>query len=255
VAIVEDEAIILRSMRFRETSRIVLALTPDHGKVHLLAKGARELRSRFGGSLELLTRSRIVFYLKKTRELHLMQSAGVEEPYLGLLAHPRDYHLANAAVEFVERVLADEDPHPRVYAELERFLAARNREPGSGGADGGLRGLQLRVSALLGYAPHLESCTRCGRGADPPAGFGVAEGGVLCRRCPPEAELLPLSRAALLRLRVLLSDEPPPAGAEVLHDEATDRQVGRAVESFLRFHITGYQGLRSLKSLAEWRQI
>ncbi len=250
MAIVEDEVVILLSIRFRETSRIAIALTPEHGKVHLLAKGAREARNRFGGALELLARSRIVFYLKKTRELHLMQSASVEEPYLAILAHPRDYHLGNAAVEFVERVLADEDPHPDVYAELAAFLDARNADPGGGGADGGLRGLQLRIAAHLGYAPHIDSCTRCGRPADSPAGFGVAEGGILCRRETPEGEMLPLSRATLARLRAMLAGE-----AEGARDEATDRQVGRIVEAFLRYHIVGYQGLRSLKSLAEWRQI
>lgn len=268
MAIVEDEALILRSMRFRETSRIVIALTPCYGKVHLLAKGAREVRSRFGGSLELLTRAQIVFYLKKTRELHLMSSATVEDAYLGLLTRPRDYHLACAAVEFVDRVLADEDPHPEVYHALAAFMNRRNAEPDSGGADGGLRGLQLRVASRLGYAPHLESCTRCGRALDSPAAFGVAEGGAICRRCEPEGEVLPLSGAVLARLRALLVDEPREAERpdattrpnEVettgeTGDATTDRQIGRIVEAFLRYHMTGYQGLRSLKCFADWRQI
>jgi DNA repair protein RecO (recombination protein O) len=251
VAIVEDEAIILRSLRFRETSRIVITLMPRFGKVHLLAKGARDLKSRFGASLEFLTRARIVFYLKKTRELHLMNSATVEEAYLGLLTRPRDYHLACAAAEFVDRVLADEDPHPEVFEALAAFLDARNREPDAGGPDGGLRGLQLRIAARLGYAPQLESCARCGRALDAPGVFDVAGGGAICRRCEPEGEALPLSSAVLARLQALLADEP--AGAA--RDATTDRQVGRIVETFLRYHMTGYQGLRSLKCLADWRQI
>jgi DNA repair protein RecO (recombination protein O) len=255
VAIVEDEALILRAMRFRETSRIVIALTPRYGKVHLLAKGAREVRSRFGGSLEILTRAQLVFYLKKTRELHLLHRATVETPYLALLARPRDYHLACAAAEFVHCALADEDPQPEVYRELAAFLDARNRAPGSGGADGGLRGLQLRVATLLGYAPQLEVCAHCGRALESPAAFGVAEGGVLCPRCPAGGEALALSPAALLRLRRLMARDPAETAPPDPADATVDRQVGRIVESFLRYHMTGYAGLRSLRCFADWRQI
>lgn len=251
MAIVEDEGIILRSLRFRETSRIVIALMPRYGKVHLLAKGARDPKRRFGASLEHLTRARIVFYLTKTRELHLMHSATVEDAYLGVLTRPRDYHLACAAAEFVDRVLADEDPHAEVYREIAAFLEARNHEPDGGGPDGGLRGLQLRVAARLGYAPQLESCARCGRALEPPGVFDVAGGGAICRRCGPEGEALPLPAAALARLRALLADAP----TEAARDATTDRQVGRIVETFLRYHMTGYQGLRSLKCFADWRQM
>lgn len=34
-----------------------------------------------------------------------------------------------------------------------------------------------------------------------------------------------------------------------------DRQVIEVVESFLRYHVTGYYGLKSLKSFAEWESL
>jgi DNA repair protein RecO (recombination protein O) len=251
VAIVEDEALILRVMRYGETSRIVVALGRRHGKVHLLAKGARDPKSPFGAALELASRSQIIFYLKKSRDLHLVRSAAVIDPGLGLLVQPRTYHLACAALEFALKVLPDEDPCPEIHDLLCDYLAALARPGGPDAGDGGLKGLQLRTVALLGYSPELAACVYCRAPIETPGGFDVGEGGVLCGRCVPQGERLPLGREALGRLRALagglpVQGEPP---------REVEREMTRAIESFLRFHLPNYPGLRALKSLADWVQL
>jgi len=47
-------------------------------------------------------------------------------------------------------------------------------------------------------------------------------------------------------------------GGEAKPDElppSAERQVTEIIEAFLRFHIAGYRGLRSLKSLAAWEAL
>ncbi len=270
MAIVTDEGLVLRVLRFRETSRIATVLTLHFGKVHVLAKGAREIRSSFGAALEILTRGEFVFYLKKNRDLHLLKSAAVREAHLPLLAQPRLYHLASAAAEFVSRVTPDEDPCAEVYGALADFWDAHAQGRGASSPDGGLRGFQLRVAAQLGYAPQLAACARCGRPLESARVFGVSEGGILCEHCPPEGEGLALQPDVLRRLRELLlhvtrcgsastgvtvvrehSAATPAAPAST----AVDRQLGRVLEAFLRFHITGYAGLQSLASFADWTRV
>jgi DNA repair protein RecO (recombination protein O) len=251
VAIVEDDALILRVLRYGETSRIVVALGRRYGKVHLLAKGARDPKSPFGAALEFATRSQIVFYLKKSRDLHLVRSAEVCDPGLGLLAQPRVYHLACAAVEFALKVLPDEDPCPEVYDLLCDYLVDIARPGGAGAGDGGLKGMQLRTVALLGYSPELSACVRCRAPVDVPRGFDVSEGGVLCRRCAPQGEVLALGREALAHLRALVGAVPV-AGEP---SPEIEREMTRVIESFLRFHLPNYPGLRALKSLADWVQL
>ena len=43
MAPVKSRAIVLRSYRLRETSRVVVCYTRDYGKVRLVAKGVRKL--------------------------------------------------------------------------------------------------------------------------------------------------------------------------------------------------------------------
>jgi len=272
VAIVRDEALILRVMRYRETSKIVVALTPAFGKVHLLAKGAREYKRGFGGALEILTRAHLVFYHQKQRDLHLLHSASVEQPYLRLLSPASVYHLACAALEFVLRVLPDEDPAGEIYHTLAAFLERGDAEPSPGEIYWALRVFQFRTVALLGYAPQLTCCAVCGEAVPGAATFGVAEGGLLCARCRPQGETRPLSPGALDVLRSLVTHAGS-AGAAAAGEGASargghpafppvprrsaglDRQVADVVECFLRYHVTGYQGLRSLKSLSDWRTL
>ncbi|MET1033397.1 MAG: DNA repair protein RecO [Candidatus Saccharimonadales bacterium] len=54
-------AIILSRTDFGEADRIITLLTPDHGKLTLLAKGVRRIKSKLAGGIELFSVSEITF--------------------------------------------------------------------------------------------------------------------------------------------------------------------------------------------------
>ena len=55
------EAIILSRTDYGEADRILTVLTPDHGKLRLLAKGVRRVKSKLAGGIELFSVSTITF--------------------------------------------------------------------------------------------------------------------------------------------------------------------------------------------------
>jgi DNA repair protein RecO (recombination protein O) len=55
------DAIVLSRTDYGEADRIITFLTPDHGKVRLMAKGVRRLKSKLAGGIELFSVSRITF--------------------------------------------------------------------------------------------------------------------------------------------------------------------------------------------------
>src|SRR5215216_163273 len=57
--IARTEAIVLHTVPVRERDKMVVFLTPDHGKRKAWAYGARAIRSRFGAALEPLAKIRI----------------------------------------------------------------------------------------------------------------------------------------------------------------------------------------------------
>ena len=54
-------AIILKRVDYGEADRILTLLTPDHGKLSLMAKGVRKIKSKLAGGIELFSISTITF--------------------------------------------------------------------------------------------------------------------------------------------------------------------------------------------------
>src|SRR6187455_2170194 len=69
-----SEAIILHTYAARERDKMVVFLTPEHGKVKGFAYGARGIKSRFGASLEPLAKVRIGWAEREAEEAVRIES-------------------------------------------------------------------------------------------------------------------------------------------------------------------------------------
>ena len=68
MAIRNDQGIVLRGYPFGESHRVVVLVSPNHGKLRTVAKGVRKTKSRFGGRLEPFTHVDLVLYEGKNLE-------------------------------------------------------------------------------------------------------------------------------------------------------------------------------------------
>ena len=64
----------LHTVPARERDKLVVFLTPDHGKVKGFAYGARGIKSRFGASLEPLAKIRVGYATKEGDEIVRIES-------------------------------------------------------------------------------------------------------------------------------------------------------------------------------------
>ena len=60
-----DSAIILHRINYGESDKIITVITPEHGKVTLMARGVRKVRSKLAGGVELFSVSTISYILGK----------------------------------------------------------------------------------------------------------------------------------------------------------------------------------------------
>src|SRR5207244_2036701 len=70
-------ALVLRTVDWSDTSRIATLWTREFGKVRVLAKGGRRLKSNFESALDLLTVCSIVLLRKSSASLDLLTEARV----------------------------------------------------------------------------------------------------------------------------------------------------------------------------------
>jgi DNA repair protein RecO (recombination protein O) len=124
--IVTSEAIVLRARKHGETSKIVTLYTLAYGKVNVIAKGAREMKSKFGGALESFAHMSAIFYKKEKPEagLYLLSKAELIGSNAAILKSLAKIEAATGIIELVLRSMHDEEANPAIFELLRSALAA-----------------------------------------------------------------------------------------------------------------------------------
>jgi DNA repair protein RecO (recombination protein O) len=248
LAILATEAIVLRTYPFGDTSRIAVLLTRDHGKVRVLAKGARGPKSRVGAALEPFTEIQAVYYDKASRDLQLLKSADPARAHPGLMGSPAHLAFGSAALELCDLSLTGEEAGPEFHELLAEALQRLETAPRDrlGLVFGSF---ELRTAALLGYQASFAQCPGCGGGTEDGAFFSASQGALVCRRCAPHREgAEPVSAGAAAWLRYLngeAGEEPPMHNG----DRTELREAARLIQLFLAAHLHNFRGLKSLAVL------
>jgi DNA repair protein RecO (recombination protein O) len=241
--IIRTEGVVLKRRDFRETSRLVVAYTRHSGKVHLLARGARRPRNKFGAALEPLTRTEFVFYWREGKDLFTL----AEATPLAAGRHLRENASALlhglAVAEAADRLSAEGDAEPALYELLVTSLAALEEGVPPAAL---LTQFLFKSAAQLGYKPELEACAECGR-TEPPAGRAllVNEGTVVCRECVPAAvKIAPLAPATYKYVKTLFTLSASSLTRVKIGPELVDEAL-----AFIRAHLRFHTGLE-IKSLS-----
>lgn len=187
MAIRHDQGIVLRSYPFGESDRVVIILSPNHGKLRTVAKGVRKTKSRFGGRLEPLTHVDLVLY--EGRNLDTITQVSVIEAFPHVRMDLERVGIAGAMLNAVDAVAQENESAHRLFLLLHRGFRVLD----SGPADPGLlTAFYLKLAALVGIAPSLGDCASCGGLVDVER-FSFPAGGVVCSRCatPDAVKLRP----------------------------------------------------------------
>lgn len=210
MAAVRTQSLVLRSVEFSETSRILTLFTRDLGQVSALAKGARRLKSPFQAGLDLLSVCDIVLLHKASDALDLLTEAVLIERFAplrtDLSALFAGYYIAELLLDLTDH----HDPHPRLF-DAAVITLRHLGEPAL--RDARLLRFELACLRELGHMPALEECVHCGQSVDthnaPAVAFGLATGGVLCPACRPgQPHVAYVTGETLRALRVLASPGP-----------------------------------------------
>jgi len=225
-------AIVVRTTDWSETSRIATLWTREFGKVRVLAKGGRRLKSNFESALDLLTLCSIVLLRKSSGTLDLLTEARVVERFSPLRQHLPALYAGYYVAELLGEGTEDYDPHPALFDEAVATLG----ELGTAGTATGARLARFELVLLreLGYSPALAECAGCG---NPVAGaelaFSAAAGGVLCRPCQTgQRQLRPLSRGAWESLCELATD---PEAWRTLLDSGVRGEIRQVLNDYVTY--------------------
>lgn len=184
-------AVVLNSVDYGESDRILTFYTLEHGKAGGIAKGARRSRKRFVGNLDPLSHIDLIYFQSGRGELVRVEDARLIDAFTGLKGDIERLMDACYLLELTSEMTREGQAHPAVYHCLVEFL--KMIEAGSGPE--ALRFFEIRLLSITGYLPHLDGCVVCrGAAGEGRLYFSSEKGGLVCRDCSGGvAGLIPVS--------------------------------------------------------------
>ncbi|MBC8329818.1 MAG: DNA repair protein RecO C-terminal domain-containing protein [Planctomycetes bacterium] len=226
-------AIVLRRWPFSESSLALRVLTPGHGVVALLAKGAYKPTSGWMGVLDTWALVELEFGGPEEAELKNLYRARLLDRLTGLSAEPDRLAAAALAAELAELAAP---PGPEAAAAFHYLLQALHEL--AGGAEVGAQLLRSVLGGLdlLGLGPVLaDPAGGAGAGDGSSRWFSAADGGLMpSGAARPEQTSRRISPAQVELLRSVRAGLPGAAEAA----DSVDREACLTIlGDFLHYHL------------------
>ena len=220
--IIKTEGIVLAIRPWSRTSHVVTWLTPDHGCVTTLVKGAVRPKSAFLGQYDLFYTCDLLYYARATADLHALREATPRALREDLRGRWRETALASYAADLV-RDLAPANGEAAVWFSFLDSLLARLESRGEtrscASTHQELVRLEMEILKLAGWSPDFS-------GMDPHADwtpFAIDHG-----RCGEGTRTVRLSPRTIA---VLTRPDAPNHAPETVEDAV------RFLGVFLAYHL------------------
>lgn len=241
-------AIVIKTLDYGESDRIITFYTSDFGKIKGIAKGAKRSRRRFSNALELFTHSRLIFFDKRESGLVRIEGCDIVSTFPTIREDIRKIAFGCYLVELVDEMTAEREPNPHLFSTVTAFLSLLNEGQAEAQI---LRIFEARLLSLLGYRPELTRCLRCGETLERAgqAHFSVTKGGLLCGKCSQGyGDLIPASLGTAKILHLAMEMDLSKVGRLKFTKQAL--QEGEAILSqFIQYQIN--KDLKSRKFLKD----
>ena len=161
MSLFETEGIILKTYGLSEADKIVVFLTEKQGLVRGVAKGAKRLKSKFGGSLEPFTVVYISYFQKEERELVSIRQIELVKSYFEMICEPHVLEKFSYLVDLIIEFAPPHDPNEKLYRMVKVCLEKAANMPEA--IDSVILYFEFWLLRLAGYLPNWENCNICKR--------------------------------------------------------------------------------------------
>jgi len=148
-------AIVLRTVDYGESDRVVTLLSREEGKLSAIARGARKSKRRFGAALSLFGVGEARLSERAGAELATLESFSSARGFPGLYADVAKVAHGSYACELVRELSPPRHAEPALFDLLLGFLALLDE--GEARAET-LRVLELHALDAVGLRPDFDQC-------------------------------------------------------------------------------------------------
>lgn len=191
---IEVEGIIVSERDFKDTSKIIGIITPTHGLISCIAKGAKRLKSPLRSVTGKLTYGKFQILYKEDK-LSTLIDADVTNMFKKIKTNIVCISYASFLLDLAEQVMkqnSNEDIYHLLIAGLIKI---------DEGFDPGVitNILELKYLDYLGVMPVIDCCAVCGR-TDSISTISSRRGGYLCNHCRGDETVVDEKVVKLIRM-------------------------------------------------------
>jgi DNA repair protein RecO (recombination protein O) len=150
----KSPAIVLRSVDFRESSKIVTLFTPDEGKVSVMVRGAKNPKSKYAGLMQTGNILDVVYFQKTTRSVQSLSDAAYRQKTFNIQVDYDKLAVAMGLLEMTDQLVHSHENSNDLFRFTESVLVWLHI------AEGYVRNLfpyiQMRLAELMGVGLQSE---------------------------------------------------------------------------------------------------
>lgn len=241
----------IRGVDYGESSKVVTLFTREHGKLAIMARGAKKPRSRLAAVSQLFTHG---YYLCKASPgsgMPELSQGDVVDSFRAMRQDLSATAYAAYMAELLDRLTHEREANPFLFQLLVHTFRYLDE-----GRDAEIlcRIFETKMLQVAGVSPQLSACVSCGEQREPYA-FSIAHGGLLCTTClsaDPHAIAVTPSTWKLLRLFQVFDLERL---GEIEVKQATRTQLKHVLRSYMDEHLDLRLKSRSFLDQLERMQI
>ncbi len=244
--IIKTEALVLSKLNYGDTSSIVALFTKDYGRLSAIIKGSRGPKSKIGSIADPLNHLQVILYKKDTREIQILSSADIISHFSRIKEDLEKLKYSYAILELVKKLIPEHEVNERLFNGLSRiFYLFENSEEHP-------KILFSRFFMFflteLGYAVQIQKCSACGKSNLDNMNLAYNfELGILCKDCKTGyIESFQINSELFNYLQCLKQNKKITYEKEQIYDKAI-----MFLESYLKFHITDFSGIKSFQLFKE----
>lgn len=157
MALVKDEVIVLKSINYSDSDKILSLFGLNGGRFSIIAKGVRKLESKNRGNIQTGYLSKIAYF--ESNGLGILREAELISEPNNLSSDPGILSIFNSVLYLLYKVLPEGESDQQVFLLLQKLykegitLREVNR-------------FRIHTLRVLGYLPDMKTCSICGEEKD-----------------------------------------------------------------------------------------
>lgn len=144
------EGIVIRRINYGEADRVITILSKTHGKLVILAKGIRKIRSRKAAHLELF--NHCISYIAPGRNFDIVTESQTIDSFSHLRSDLERLAYSYRVIEIIDRLCPEREIHKNIYYLLLQTLRSLNDKRMDSAQDI-VEQFTLQILWNLGYLP------------------------------------------------------------------------------------------------------